>query len=324
MRLDHVLFETDGYRVVLHGEPELPATIVAFQPHSPFISTPAQPFPEYFLPEKLIRSDFPANFVSFQTSKNGWYCDAQADKAAQTLGAVLEGTRVITYGMSMGGFAAMNLAGHLNAARFLALAPQATVFHPFMGVIHDNRFAAEMDPFQPHHDHISAGEVLDRDGLIIFDSYEYFDVAHAGRAASLTRAKLINLPYTGHQVGRVLNRILPLRKILLAMTRKHMDLIGMRRQIELAMADLPEQQAALPETFALFLAQEQELGAGISGQALLNAARCLKLYRNHWQAEPGFPQARAALHRVIEVKGGSWMNHETWMPGYIAELLQDL
>lgn len=166
MRQDQVLFQSADYKVVLHGEPEHPASIVAFQPFGPFVSTPQKPFPEYFLPEKMIRSEMPVNFVSFQARRNDWYCGDDADLAAQSLGAVLEGTRVVTYGISMGGFAAINLAGLLNATRFLALAPQSTVFHPFMGSIDDRRFLEDIDPFRPHHDHISAGELQDREGVM--------------------------------------------------------------------------------------------------------------------------------------------------------------
>ncbi len=322
---DRVIYRDDSYMVVLHGEPQHPATIVGFQSMAWFRPTEAQPFPAPFMPPSLTRSEFPANFASFIVNRNNWYCTPEADAAARLLARALEGTRVISYGGSMGGFAAMNMAGLLEAAYFLALAPQASVAHPFMAAVHDNRYAKDINYFRPGQDHLAAGALHDREGAIIVDSFEFHDICHAGRAAALTRAQIIDMPHVGHQVAACLNAVLPLRRILLEIVEERFDVIETRRKLQTLCQQLPEWQAARPERFAPLLALCAETPAKVSTQAFLNAAKSLKLYRSHWNGtDIPWAQAVETVANALSERMPTWPANEVWMRDTCLKILTEL
>lgn len=122
----------------------------------------------------------------------------------------------------------------------------------------------------------------------------------------------------------MLNRVYPLRKVMMAMTRKQFDLVALRREIEEVMALQPERLATRPETFARFLEVAREKKTAISGQALYNAVRCLKIYRAGWTVEPLYPEALAEVRALVAGKGKHWVEYETWMPKYLNAIMRGL
>lgn len=79
------------------------------------------------------------------------------------------GGRIVTYGSSMGGFEAVNLAGVLEAAYTLAISPISTIFPPFAEVVQDRRYALDATLLQNQNDFIGSATLLTQRGLVFFD-----------------------------------------------------------------------------------------------------------------------------------------------------------
>jgi hypothetical protein len=283
---DRIIYDGALYRVILHGgEITHPVTIVGFQPLIPLFNPVfVDGYPTPFLPPALTQSGFPANFISFLVNRNTWYCDAEAQVAAAEIAKAAAGSRVVTYGSSMGGHGAMVLAEALDAAFFVALSPQATAFHPLIGHIEGARFSTVLDPHSSNgvYDHLSNGEVRHREGVIFFDTFDAQDAIHAARAAVLTRAVLVDVPHAGHPVTPVLHSVYPLRKILRTIVDDNFDLGQTRQLVAEEIVKQPCYLAARPELLARFLRKVKVQPELVTVQCLSNAARTLSLYRNHW------------------------------------------
>jgi hypothetical protein len=78
--MDEILFDEGGYRVIRHGAPRHDTTFVSFQARNARHRDAATPghFGKPFVPDRITKSDLPANFVSIVCNRNGWYLDAAA------------------------------------------------------------------------------------------------------------------------------------------------------------------------------------------------------------------------------------------------------
>jgi len=112
------LAELGSYRALRNGPLTHPTTIVSFQARSAASHHPVDPrdFMDPFVPPSVTGSDMPVNFIQIVTNRNNWYLDAEAIDLARRVRQAVGGGRIVTYGSSMGGFAAVNLAGVLEAA----------------------------------------------------------------------------------------------------------------------------------------------------------------------------------------------------------------
>nr|MBI1170662.1 hypothetical protein [bacterium] len=322
---DRILYDQGHYRIVQHGPLDHAVTIVGFQNLRPEPPVLEREFPKPFLTPTLRSSGAPVNYVSFLVSRNTWYCDAAAEVAAQALRAQIAGTRVVTYGSSMGGFGAINMSGVLDAELFIAFAPQATTARPFIKAIRDGQFGTYLDPYVQHDEHMMAGELMDREGVIFVDPSHTADAAHASLAASMTRARIVNVPHVGHGVVRSLTRILPMREVFQDIADRTFDVVRLRRTILERRTRIPEYLAARPEHFAAFLDICRKDAADLSPKPFLNAALTLGLYRHRLELG-GLTWREAAdfLIRVIDDRGTSWNEAEVIMKDKARAQLADL
>ncbi len=263
-----ILHETTGCRVLLHADLRHDATIVAFQPRNPRLD-PTKPgaFGAPFLKDSLTLSDFPANFVSILVNRNSWYLDDEALQAVGVIRARLKPGRVIAYGSSMGGFAAINLSTALGADYFVALSPLSTIFPPFASAIRDCRYQKDAAQLSDRNDFIGRGDVGGQTGLIFFDPMLATDAAHAARLATLTQANLVAVPGGGHPCGPALNEMLPLRRILAEVARGEPDVAAFRKVLLAQHADNAA-ATALRARVQAFLARAEEALATLPAAGL--------------------------------------------------------
>ena len=91
--MDEILFDEGGYRAIRHGAPRHDTTFVSFQARNARHRDAATPghFGKPFVPDRITKSDLPANFVSIVCNRNGWYLDAAALAAARAVRAAVPG-----------------------------------------------------------------------------------------------------------------------------------------------------------------------------------------------------------------------------------------
>ncbi len=243
-----------NYLVFLHGPLVHPCTIIGFSwrrdADHPLV---AGDFTRQFLPDHVANWGLNANFMSFLTSRNCWYLAPEVEEAIAAIKAVTAGSRIITYGSSMGGYAAVNLSNALNADYFFALSPMSTIFDPFMAEIKDFRFSQDRSLLSNTRDGIARGDHADRRGLIVYDDKHVHDAKHAEVILSQTRSEALTVSFSGHPSMNSLNRIYPLRDILAAIVDGSVDAQSLQAHINTVVPDLPETLAGAMQSFPRFL-----------------------------------------------------------------------
>lgn len=137
--------------------------------------------------------------IHVQTRDNRWYHHAELDAA---LAAVAEAgaryERVVTYGSSMGGYAALRFATAAGAQAALAISPQYSIdprVAPF-----ETRWPAEAARLAFGTHPAPAGE-----GVVVYDPVDRRDRRHAELyAAANPRLILLTVPYAGHPATALL------------------------------------------------------------------------------------------------------------------------
>jgi len=149
------------------------------------------------------------NRIYLQTQKNDWY---QRDGITEALEYIrsIKGERIyITYGNSMGGFAAVEYAAEVNAEYFVALSPQCTINNEFMAYIGDSRWSSVRDYLMPEcnlSNRTLAGRNFKQLGVVLCDPDFQADYAHAHAIVEHTKAELITCRGAWHHTGLVLNQ----------------------------------------------------------------------------------------------------------------------
>lgn len=233
-----VLHEDQTMKVVVHEYPGAETVIVCLQSRrEPKNFLPPGKFPPPFVPIQVVKSGIPAHFVSFLVNRNSWYLGAEVEAVASLIRARFPTERLVTYGSSMGGYAAINLAPVLRADYAVALSPLSTLFPPYVDLIGDTRFSVDRPGLAQGHDRIGSGISQNLRGLLFFDPTDRQDSPHAARIASLTRMTLIGVPQSGHPCGPLLNKIYPLKKILREVASGEPDVTAIRKamlQVDIA------------------------------------------------------------------------------------------
>ncbi|WP_174274363.1 alpha/beta hydrolase [Sphingomonas bacterium] len=154
---------------------------------------------------------------------NDWY---QYDDLPLALAAVREhlrsATRIITYGSSMGGYAALRCGAAVGAHVALALSPQYSndpEVVPWERRWFDDGHRIRWLP--------ALEDVLrfGTPGILLFDPLGQ-DRRHAALIASQTACTLVPLRHAGHPVATFLNEINLLRPLVAALREDHFDAAG--------------------------------------------------------------------------------------------------
>lgn len=144
-------------------------------------------------------------------NENHWYQTPEMFHVAEIINEVTSNGRVITYGVSMGGFGAINFSSLLNADCFIGLSPLFDVGpHNVLG---DSRWAIDQDHVTFNYNLIRAGACRNSKGYVFFDENSP-DKGHADLIERKTAATLVPIQYGGHPCSFYLNDAYKIKKII--------------------------------------------------------------------------------------------------------------
>ncbi len=158
-----------------------------------------------------------------------WYQYDDIFTAAAVVRAATSGAkRRLTYGSSMGGFAALHLADAIGADRVLALSPQWAV--------DPSRAPWEIRWQQDAHRIRWLRDFAHPIGdtmrpVVVYDPRLPLDRRHAEQIAAETPAQLVAVPYCGHPVATFLGEVGMLRPMLEAVLDDRFDLRALRSEV---------------------------------------------------------------------------------------------
>ncbi|MDR6816456.1 tetratricopeptide (TPR) repeat protein [Neorhizobium sp. 2083] len=176
------------------------SVLVCFSPWSQNPSLDAYGFAE----DLCTKYQWPAVFVI--PARNDWY---QSDGCWEVVSAAAEVTsrfrRVVTYGSSMGGYAALNYASDLNAKAALAVMPQFSIDRskvPF-----EERWSQEASSTKFVRDKISDESLAYAKAFVLYDKFYGPDKLQVKKLGALANVEAICLPLMGHSGpgGRLLS-----------------------------------------------------------------------------------------------------------------------
>lgn len=151
--------------------------------------------------------------------ENDWYQYDEMAKVAATIRSAMQGyRRVVTYGSSMGGYAAFRFAGLLGADAFIALSPQVTIAPAV--VPFEQRWNSDAKRLNFIWDHL-APEPNCR-GYVFYDPHDE-DARHVALMARQCSLTTVRLRHAGHPSGTYLQETGLLSSAILDLVRGNAD-----------------------------------------------------------------------------------------------------
>ena len=112
--------------------------------------------------------------------------------------------KVVVYGVSMGGYAALKYANYLNSSAVISISPQAAITGDRSEF--DKRFSKFWDKIEYKSDAWLFESNQPINTTVFYDKYHSLDNEHAEIISRhIKHAKMIGLPFSGHEVFAVLN-----------------------------------------------------------------------------------------------------------------------
>lgn len=217
-----------------------------------------------------------------------WYQYEDIDAALAAVRAAVSGAgRVITYGSSMGGYAAIRFADAVGAHAAVALSPQYTL-DPAVAA-HDWRWSQDAHRIA----WIAAlnGPLSCRAQIFAVYDPKGMDGWHGGRISEETGAVLIGLPYTAHPVSTFLSEIGMLSELVTRVLAGDLDSRAFRREARIRrrlsgvyLGELASHQPAWRPKLALALARRAVSASPNSAHAGLSLSRLLSREGRHDEA----------------------------------------
>jgi len=230
---------------------------------------------------------------------NDWYqyddiFDAMATVRTATAGA----RRRITYGSSMGGYAAIRLADAVAATGVLALSPQWSI----------NPKRSRWENRWPQDSHrIRWIDAIDGNlrcrarPVLVYNPHIALDLQHVARISAETLSILVPVPYSRHPVSTFLGEVSLLRPLLEAVLHDRCDPKAIKDEIRarrstssVYLGALAERQPTVRPRMALSLARAAHAARPDNPLGMLSLARILTRTGNHAEA--------VTLHRAISVR----------------------
>ncbi|MGH7081874.1 MAG: hypothetical protein ACREFV_05330, partial [Acetobacteraceae bacterium] len=137
--------------------------------------------------------------IGFVSAKPDWFPEADMRKAVAAIRPRLArapGQRLVSYGVSMGGFAALKYASLIGVDAAIAFSPQISI-NPADVKHFDGRYVRFYDPVRNGDMRIRAENLAARN-YVLYDDFWTVDRRHAERIAALGRVERLALPFTGH------------------------------------------------------------------------------------------------------------------------------
>ena len=284
------LYRSNNIVVRQVGAPSSDRWVITFDHHSIGNGFNRPGFGEQFLQANNI----PAIHVLGRG--NDWY---QYDDIFAAIDAIrtatIGATRKITYGSSMGGYAALRCADAIGAHGVLALSPQWSINPSY--VKWENRWSQDAHRIRWN----SALDGVLRcpvRPVLVYDPTLLFDRRHADLIAASTPSSLITVPYGGHPASTFLGEIGLLPALLQSVLQDCLDEAALMAEIKkrrsgssVYLGALAERQPTVRPHTAIALARRACAARPDGTLAMLSLARILSRSGEHSES--------IALHRKI-------------------------
>jgi FkbM family methyltransferase len=270
------IYSTPNLHIVARNPGASSFLVVTFEslvdPHEP----PRQGFAESFLAANGIDA------VHVIGHSNAWYQYPEMPGALAAIRAVGQRyAEIVTYGLSMGGYAAINFAAELGAARAIAISPQYSIDPrkvPF-----ETRWNEYVPPIRFICDQIDRLAGCPVQVWAIYDP-ENLDHRHVARIAEWLTVHSVLVPFSGHPATSLLSETRMFSTLVLDLLHRRHD----------------------PETFASRLAKASpQTAAWYAGRAEAlprhDKRRKLPLYRQAAAIRPNDPRIARDLGFVLHM-----------------------
>lgn len=128
--------------------------------------------------------------------------------------------KIVLYGVSMGGYGALQYANYLHATNVISISPQAVISGPPSEF--DQRFTQFWDKIATKSDTWIAEGNQPINTTVFYDRYHNLDNKHAEIISKrIKHAKMISLPFSGHEVFAVLNEAKILSHFIFALVSEN-------------------------------------------------------------------------------------------------------
>ena len=162
-----------------------------------------------FLPIHPIKNGS-YNIIHFQSKNNCWYQNDDIFKSIDILKEFLSDKKfIITYGGSMGAYAAIAFSGVLGAQCTIALSPQFSLSQDFRKIAGDNRWLLETQNYSLDHIKDSSEKIIK--GLIIYDPLHHQDNIHAEHILKISEQFPLKINGGWHSPAEILDNILNIK-----------------------------------------------------------------------------------------------------------------
>lgn len=189
----------------------------------PWVATPSlerSGYGEDYLAQQRIDA------VHVITARNDWFQHQDVGEMLtriQTIASRYD--RVVTYGTSMGAYAALNFARPLRADRAIALMPQFSISSREMPA--ETRWRTEASEISFRHHYMDLPLKEGARAFVVHDPYHDLDRAQALRIASTPGCELVPLPLIGHNW---IDPVLLKQMVRMVVEREDRDLPGVIAQ----------------------------------------------------------------------------------------------
>ncbi len=189
---------------------------------------------EYWKPEPTLEGEFSAegffrhrglNAFGIMAAENDWFQDDEILQVLAAIRAATPGFRLIGYGGSMGGFAAINFAQDLNLASLAVVIPQFSL--DASKAPYEQRWRQEASRIVFRHDKIDSIPQL-RNGWIVFDPW-CVDGQHVADIQRYHALGEVRVHLGGHGQMLMLQQADMYTQMLLDMLEETFDPVAFRR-----------------------------------------------------------------------------------------------
>jgi len=173
--------------------------------------------------------------IGFVSASPDWFPEEDMRQAVAAIGPDLvrtEGERLVAYGVSMGGYAALKYGALLGVDAAIAFSPQISI-NPAEVARFDPRYVRYYEPTRNGDMRIRAAD-LAPENYVLYDNFWTLDRKHAEQIAALGSVERFVLPFTGHASirsiaeGHIAARFL--ERLAAPSPRKAAELRGMVRR----------------------------------------------------------------------------------------------
>lgn len=232
--MKEVLFSGKDVEVRYNGDIKNKYNVIVFRcaGNLPIIlkdGTRIEPSWPYFMNFEDVFVSEHVNEIYIEPFHQHMYQTEEMKDAIRSIKKVLSPYSInVTFGLSMGGFGAINFCEELNA-KFIALSPSAT--HTGILPISKKVEMYCLDYNIPP-SNIELGKCIKCNGYLFFDYYHMIDRKHAYYIKEKTNAVIINEPFWGHSNADKLNECINIKELVYLVLENKFSVKDFKRRIK--------------------------------------------------------------------------------------------